>query len=85
MQMATEEMAMYFGKPKNSIDALDLKGFLIVIIIHAFEQLEKENKPFNFLVRMLMMEHFTVNVFGWNEEYYSFVAFKDAEQSIDNY
>ena len=62
---------------------MTLKGYLIVIIIHARDQLEREGKLFNFQVRMLMMEHFTVNVFGWSEEYYSFVAFKDAESSIE--
>lgn len=82
--MATEELATYLGKAKNSIDALTLKGYLIAIIIHARDQLEKEDKAFNFKIRLIMMEHFTVNVFGWSEEYYSFVAFKDAESSIEN-
>jgi len=32
--------------------------------------------------RMLLMEHFAVNVFGFGEEYYSFVSFRDAESMI---
>jgi hypothetical protein len=46
------------------------------------ELLEKEDKQCNLIVRMLMMEHFTVRVLGMSEEFYSFVTFKEAEKCI---
>ncbi|CDW91715.1 UNKNOWN [Stylonychia lemnae] len=82
LMMATEEYAHLIGKSKSTIDAFALKNYLVLIIIHARDQLEKEEKQFNFLSRMLLMEHFAVNVFGFGEEYYSFVSFRDAESMI---
>ena len=34
------------------------------------------------MVRLLLMEHFTVKVLGMSEEFYSFVTFKEAEKCI---
>eukprot|EP00347_Sterkiella_histriomuscorum_P000874 403374192 len=85
LMMATEEYAQLTGKQRGQIDAFELKNYLVVIIIHARDQLEKEGKPFNFLARMLLMENFTVNVFGFGEEYYSFVSFKEAESTISQF
>jgi hypothetical protein len=33
--MATEEIATILGKPKNSIDALTLNTYLLLLILHA--------------------------------------------------
>lgn len=80
--MATEELASYLGKPKGSIDAHTLTTYVIVVVLHARDQLEREGKDFHFLVRMLLMEFFTVRVLGMSEEFYSFVTFKEAEKCI---
>lgn len=80
--MATEELALYMGKPKGSVDAQPLIKYILLIILHAREELEKEGKEFNFLVKLLLMEHFTVRVLGMSEEFYSFVTFKEAESCI---
>ena len=80
--MATEELAIHLGKPKGTLDAHMLTTYIIVIILHAREELEKEGKDFNLQVRLLLMEHFTVRVLGMSEEFYSFVTFKEAEKCI---
>lgn len=82
MLMAAEELAVHLGKPKGKVDAQPLVKYVILIILHARDQLEQEGKPFNFLVRMLLMEHFSVRVMGMSEEFYSFVTFKEAESII---
>jgi hypothetical protein len=46
------------------------------------ELLEREGKQCNLIVRLLLMEHFTVRVLGMSEEFYSFVTFKEAEKCI---
>lgn len=82
--MASEEVAHHLGKPKGTLDAQTLTTYIIIIILHAREQLvEKEQKPFNLIVRLLMMEHFTVRTLGMSEETYSFVTFKEAEKCIE--
>jgi hypothetical protein len=53
-----------------------------VLILHVRELLENEDKQCNLIVRMLMMEHFTVRILGMSEEFYSFVTFKEAEKCI---
>ncbi len=80
--MATEELSQHLGKPKGTLDAHTLTTYIIVIIMHAREALEKEEKSFNFNVRMLLMEHFTVKVLGMSEAFYSFVTFTEAEKCI---
>lgn len=65
--IATEEVAKYLGKSKSSIDAQTLFPYLLLIILMARDQIEREDKPFNLKVRLLMMEHFTVHVFGMSE------------------
>jgi hypothetical protein len=70
------------GKPKGTLDAHTLMTYIIVVIMHTRETIEKEDKPFNFNVRLLLMEHFTVRVLGMSEEFYSFVTFKEAEKCI---
>lgn len=80
--MATEELALHIGKPKGSIDAHTLTTYVIVVVLHAWEQLEREGKDFNMLVRLLLMEFFTARLLGMSEEFYSFVTFKEAEKCI---
>ncbi len=80
--MATEELSQHLGKPKGTLDAHTLTTYIIVVILHVREMLQQEDKPFNFSVRLLMMEHFTVKVLGMSEEFYSFVTFKEAEKCI---
>jgi hypothetical protein len=60
MLMAAEELAIHLGKPKGSVDAQPLIKYVIVVILHAREELEQEGKSCNFLVRLLLMEHFNV-------------------------
>lgn len=77
--MATEELAQNLGKPKGSLDAQTLITYVVVIIIHAVQELDDK---FNLIARLLLMEHFTVRVLGMSEEFYSFVTFKEAEKCI---
>lgn len=80
--MATEEYSQLVGKPKGTLDAHTLTTYIIVLILHVRELLEKEDKQCNLIVRLLLMEHFTVRVLGMSEEFYSFVTFKEAEKCI---
>ena len=80
--MATEEYSQLVGKPKGTLDAHTLTTYIIVLIMHVRELLEKEDKQCNLIVRLLLMEHFTVRVLGMSEEFYSFVTFKEAEKCI---
>ncbi|TNV77955.1 hypothetical protein FGO68_gene5268 [Halteria grandinella] len=82
MLMAAEELAIYLGKPKGTVDAQPLIKYVILVILQAREELEQEGKPFNFMVRLMLMEHFTVKQLGMSEEFYSFVTFKEAENCI---
>ena len=83
LQMATEELSKHLNKPKSAIDAQTLTTYIIVILINAREQLEKEEVAFNYKVRLLMMEHFTVHTLGMSEQTYSYVTFKEAENCVD--
>jgi hypothetical protein len=80
--MASEELSQHLGRAKGTLDAQALTVYVIVVMLRAREELEREGKPFNLLVRMLMMEFFTVKVLGMSEEFYSFVTFKEAEKCI---
>ena len=80
--MATEELAAHLGKAKGTLDAHTLMTYVLVVILHTREELEREGKEFNFSVRLLLMEHFTVRQLGMSEEFYSFVTFKEAEKCI---
>ena len=80
--IASEELAQHLGRPKGTLDAHTLTVYVIVVILHAYDQLENEGKQFNLIVRLLLMEHFTVRVLGMSEEFYSFVTFKEAEKCI---
>ena len=79
--MATEELAKHLGKDKGTLDAQMLTTYIIVIIMCAHHDFgENEDKPFNFIARMLLMEHFTVSTLGMSEASYSFVTFMGAEK-----
>lgn len=80
--MAAEEYANLLGKPKGSLDAHALTTYLIVVMLHAREELEKEGKDFNLIARKMLLEHFTVRVLGMSSEFYSFVTFSSAEKCI---
>jgi hypothetical protein len=80
--MSSEELAVHLGKPKGTLDSHSLTTYIIVLILHVRELLEKEDKECNFNIRLLLMEHFTVKVLGMSEEFYSFVTFKEAEKCI---
>ena len=46
------------------------------------EEIEREGKIFNFQVRLLMMEYYSVFKFGMNEKFYSFATFKEIEREL---
>lgn len=67
MLMAIDEISNISGKSKSTVDADTLVPFTILMIIMAKEQLDQEQKEFNLKVRLIIMENFTVHVFGMNE------------------
>lgn len=67
MMCAIEEISSITGKNKSSIDADTLVPYIILMIVLTKDLLDQEEKPFNLKVRLIIMENFTVHVFGMNE------------------
>ena len=89
--MAASELAQYYNRDRNSIDADTLVPYLTLIVIKAVSEVHQEKTDNSidslifksFLSRMIMIEHFTVQEMGYGESYYAFVTFKHIEKTIE--
>ena len=96
---ATEELSKHYQKPKSSFDAQALVPYLVLVLIKALQLQQKSEQnedQEDFMkvnlskshtqglkVRFLLMEHFTVHALGMHRQDYSFVSFKEVEQTVE--
>jgi hypothetical protein len=89
--MATDELSVYYKKPKQSFDAQTLLPYLVLVVTKAFHDIYSEGqmdfwvadkRKDGFRVRLLLMEWFAVRAIGMSRQDYSFVTFKEVEKVI---
>jgi hypothetical protein len=89
--MATEELSVFYKKPKHAFDAQTLLPYLVLVAVKAFHDVYCEGqmdfwvmdkRKDGFRVRLILMEHFTVHAIGMSRQDYSFVTFKEVEKVI---